>query len=66
VFVNQYEKETIDFTDAEAVKTLNKALLKHFTALIIGIFPKATFARPYPAGPIISITLPTCWPKIMG
>ncbi len=30
VFVNQYGNTTIDFFDSEAVKTLNKALLKHY------------------------------------
>ena len=29
IFVNQYEIETIDFANPEAVKALNKALLKH-------------------------------------
>jgi 23S rRNA (adenine1618-N6)-methyltransferase len=28
VFVNQYNTQTIDFSNADAVKTLNKALLK--------------------------------------
>jgi len=28
VFVNQYDSQTIDFSDADAVKKLNKALLK--------------------------------------
>ncbi len=30
VFVNKYQNQTINFSDAPAVKALNKALLKHF------------------------------------
>lgn len=30
VFVNKYQNQTINFSDAAAVKALNKALLKHF------------------------------------
>ncbi|MEZ4883253.1 MAG: 23S rRNA (adenine(1618)-N(6))-methyltransferase RlmF [Chitinophagales bacterium] len=40
VFVNQYQNETIDFFDAEAVKTLNTALLKYYYGIEFwDIFP---------------------------
>jgi 23S rRNA (adenine1618-N6)-methyltransferase len=48
VFVNQYEKETIDFTDAEAVKTLNKALLKHFYGVDHWDIPEGYLCPPIP------------------
>ncbi|CAH0995570.1 Ribosomal RNA large subunit methyltransferase F [Emticicia aquatica] len=48
VFVNQYNNETIDFANPDAVKTLNKAILKHFYAINLWDIPKNYLCPPIP------------------
>ncbi len=48
VFVNQYESETIDFADPEAVKTLNQALLFHHYGLSSWGIPYNYLCPPIP------------------
>lgn len=39
VFINQYDNETIDFANPDAVKTLNKAILKQFYSIELWDIP---------------------------
>ncbi|WP_290700017.1 23S rRNA (adenine(1618)-N(6))-methyltransferase RlmF [Lacinutrix sp.] len=48
VFVNKYEKQTIDFADAKAVKTLNTALLKAHYNIDFWQFPDTNLCPPIP------------------
>ena len=48
VFVNKYEKQTIDFADAEAVKALNTALLKAHYNIDFWQFPDTNLCPPIP------------------
>ena len=49
MFVNDYGTETIDFSKAEAVKTLNKALLRSHYAVKHWDFPDAHLCPPIPS-----------------
>lgn len=46
--VNKYGEKSIDFSDAEAVKTLNKALLKHHYQIDYWDIPKGYLCPPVP------------------
>lgn len=48
VKLNEYKDESIDFFNAEAVKTLNKALLKHFYSIEHWDIPKNYLCPPIP------------------
>lgn len=48
VFVNQYNSETIDFTNALALKTLNQALLQKFYGIEIWDIPENYLCPPIP------------------
>ena len=48
VFVNKYGDETIDFANPAAVKTLNKALLKHFYQIDFWDIPEGYLCPPIP------------------
>ena len=48
VFVNKYEKQTIDFADAKAVKALNTALLKEHYGIDFWQFPDTNLCPPIP------------------
>ena len=48
VFVNQYHTQTIDFSDADAVKTLNKALLKKYYGVEHWDIPNQYLCPPIP------------------
>lgn len=48
VFINQFGNETIDFSDPDAVKALNKALLKHFYKIEYYELPKTNLCPPIP------------------
>ncbi|MEJ6791340.1 MAG: 23S rRNA (adenine(1618)-N(6))-methyltransferase RlmF [Lacinutrix sp.] len=48
VFVNKYEKQTIDFADAKAVKALNTALLKTYYNIDFWQFPDTNLCPPIP------------------
>ena len=48
VKLNIYHDESIDFSDPEAVKTLNKALLKHFYGIISWDIPPGYLCPPIP------------------
>ena len=48
VHLNKYGVETIDFFDPEAVKTLNKALLKHFYDIEYWVIPNNYLCPPIP------------------
>lgn len=48
VFVNQYNSETIDFANPEAVKMLNKAILKHFYEIEYWDIPANYLCPPIP------------------
>ncbi|WP_299247184.1 23S rRNA (adenine(1618)-N(6))-methyltransferase RlmF [uncultured Lacinutrix sp.] len=48
VFVNKYEKQTIDFADAKAVKALNTALLKEHYNIEYWQFPDTNLCPPIP------------------
>lgn len=48
VFVNKYEKQTIDFADAKAVKVLNTALLKVHYNIDFWQFPDTNLCPPIP------------------
>lgn len=48
VFVNQYENETIDFANPQAVKALNKALLLHHYQLNYWDIPEGYLCPPIP------------------
>ena len=48
VFINEHELETIDFSNPEAVKTLNKALLKTYYGVIEWDLPTDYLCPPIP------------------
>lgn len=48
VSVNQYNSETIDFANPEAVKMLNKAILKHFYQIDFWNIPENYLCPPIP------------------
>lgn len=48
VKLNQYQTESIDFSDPEAVKALNKALLKHFYGINYWDIPPGYLCPPIP------------------
>lgn len=48
VFINEYKNKTIDFSDPNAVKALNSALLKHFYQLSYWDIPKGYLCPPIP------------------
>jgi len=48
VFINEHDIETIDFTNPEAVKTLNKALLKSYYGIIDWDLPRNYLCPPIP------------------
>ncbi|MES2761611.1 MAG: 23S rRNA (adenine(1618)-N(6))-methyltransferase RlmF [Bacteroidota bacterium] len=48
VYINQFNVETIDFTNAEAVKTLNRALLKQFYHIDHWDIPQNYLCPPIP------------------
>ena len=48
VFINKFNKETIDFHDASAVKMLNKALLKKYYNIRYWDIPKGYLSPPVP------------------
>lgn len=48
VFKNEYNDETINFFDNKAVKTLNKALLKHFYKVDFWDIPEGNLCPPIP------------------
>ena len=48
VFINEHELETIDFSNLEAVKTLNKALLKTYYGVIDWDLPTDYLCPPIP------------------
>lgn len=48
VFVNKYGDESIDFANPAAVKTLNKALLKHFYQIDFWDIPEGYLCPPIP------------------
>lgn len=48
VFVNPYGDESIDFSDPNAVKALNKALLKHFYGITYWDIPSGYLCPPIP------------------
>jgi len=48
VSINKYGDETIDFANPEAVKTLNKALLKHFYKIDFWDIPDGYLCPPIP------------------
>ncbi len=49
VFVNQYDTQTIDFSNADAVKTLNKALLKKYYGIENWDIPNQYLCPPIPS-----------------
>ena len=49
VFVNQYDTQTINFSDADAVKTLNKALLKLYYGIPNWNIPNQYLCPPIPS-----------------
>ncbi len=48
VFVNDHKNETVDFTNPDAVKALNKALLKHFYKIQYWDIPPGYLCPPIP------------------
>lgn len=46
--VNQYGSETIDFSDSDAVKALNRALLNHFYGVLFWDIPEGYLCPPIP------------------
>jgi 23S rRNA (adenine1618-N6)-methyltransferase len=48
VFTNQYQTQTIDFSDAEAVKNLNKALLLSHYNVVYWDIPATYLCPPIP------------------
>lgn len=48
IFTNQFEKQTIDFSDPKAVKSLNLALLKHFYGIKFWDIPDGFLCPPIP------------------
>jgi 23S rRNA (adenine1618-N6)-methyltransferase len=48
VFVNQYGDESIDFSNPESVKALNRALLKHFYSIEYWDIPQGYLCPPIP------------------
>ncbi len=63
VSVNQYGDESIDFSNPNAVKALNKALLKDNYGVDHWDIPEGYLCRRCRAGQITSTTWPICWPK---
>lgn len=49
VFVNEHQTKTIDFSNAKAVKTLNKALLDHFYKIKHWDLPEGYLCPPIPS-----------------
>ena len=49
IFVNQYKVETIDFANPEAVKTLNKALIKSYYDIDYWEFSNSHLCPPIPS-----------------
>lgn len=60
---NAYGTDSINFSDPNAVKALNRALLKHFMQLKAGMFLKATSAHRFRGVPIMFTIWLICWPK---
>jgi 23S rRNA (adenine1618-N6)-methyltransferase len=58
VELNIYDDESIGFSDPQAIKMLNKALLKQFYNIDNWDIPQIICVRQFPAEPIIFITLP--------
>ena len=48
VSLNQYNDESVDFSNAQAVLTLNKALLKHFYGIENWAIPQGFLCPPVP------------------
>ena len=48
VFINKYESQTIDFSNPDAVKMLNKAILKHFYGISHWEIPPNYLCPPIP------------------
>lgn len=48
VVINKYNDESIDFSNPEAVKTLNSALLKHYYGITFWDIPKGYLCPPIP------------------
>jgi 23S rRNA (adenine1618-N6)-methyltransferase len=48
VFINKYNSQTIDFANPEAVKMLNKAILKHFYGIYFWEIPDNYLCPPIP------------------
>lgn len=48
VFINKYNDESIDFSNPEAIKTLNSALLKHFYGITFWDIPNDYLCPPIP------------------
>jgi len=48
VFVNNYGNESVDFANPDAVRALNKALLKHFYKIEYYDLPKTNLFPPIP------------------
>lgn len=48
VFINNYDSQTIDFAKPEAVKMLNKAILKHFYKILYWDIPNNYLCPPIP------------------
>jgi len=48
VFVNRYQRETIDFSNPDAVRALNKTLLHHFYGIHFWDIPKDYLCPPVP------------------
>ncbi|MFZ4618925.1 MAG: 23S rRNA (adenine(1618)-N(6))-methyltransferase RlmF [Bacteroidota bacterium] len=48
LFINKHRKETIDFSDPEAVRTLNSVILKHHYGLNYWEIPKEYLCPPIP------------------
>lgn len=48
IITNQYDDKSIDFSDAESVLELNKAILKHYYALEYWTIPKGHLCPPIP------------------
>jgi 23S rRNA (adenine1618-N6)-methyltransferase len=48
VFINKYDSQTIDFANSQAVKMLNKAILKHFYGITHWDIPENYLCPPIP------------------
>lgn len=49
VFTNKYESQTIDFTNPDAVKMLNRAILRHFYGINYWVIPDNYLCPPIPS-----------------